>query len=216
MKTIIAAFSQLGMAFEIMRNDMKKRTMGMMLALLASTVCLAGRVSVSSPDGRLTVTVENQKYSVVYDGRQVVQPSALGLSTSLGDFTKNLKYVDCHEETITTEYDLRQAKASHVKYEANQLVLDYQTADSLHMLVTFQVSNNDVAFRYTLPRPAKGNPKRVIIYKESTAFCFPDGTKTFLCPQIGPETGWEQTKPSYEEDYKADDDMKVKSRFGRG
>lgn len=196
--------------------DMKKRTMGLMLALLASTFCMAGHVSVSSPDGRLTVTVENQKYHVEYDGLQVIQPSALGLKTSLADFTQGLRYVDCREESIRKEYDMRQAKASHIKYEANQLVLDYQTTEGLHMLVTFQVSNNDVAFRYTLPRPAKDNPKRAIIYKESTAFCFPDGTKTFLCPQIGPETGWEQTKPSYEEDYKADDDMKLKSRFGRG
>ena len=190
--------------------------MGLMLALLASTFCMAGHVSVSSPDGRLTVTVENQKYHVEYDGIQVIQPSALGLKTSLADFTQGLRYVDCREESIRKEYDMRQAKASHIKYEANQLVLDYQTTEGLHMLVTFQVSNNDVAFRYTLPRPAKDNPKRTIIYKENTSFCFPDGTKTFLCPQIGPETGWEQTKPSYEEDYKADDEMKVKSKFGRG
>lgn len=190
--------------------------MGLMLALWTSAACWAGHVTVSSPDGRLMVTVENQKYSVEYDGRLVVGPSALGLKTSLADFTQALKYVDCHEETVRKAYDMRQTKASHVEYEANQLVLDYQTADSLHMQVTFLVSNNDVAFRYTLPRPAKGNPKRTIIYKENTAFSFPDGTKTFLCPQIGPETGWEQTKPSYEEEYKADDEMKVKSKFGRG
>ena len=190
--------------------------MGLMLALCTSAACWAGHVTVGSPDGRLMVTVENQKYSVEYDGRLVVGPSALGLKTSLADFTQGLKYVDCHEETVRKAYDMRQTKASHVEYEANQLMLDYQTADSLHMQVTFLVSNNDVAFRYTLPRPAKGNPKRTIIYKENTAFSFPDGTKTFLCPQIGPETGWEQTKPSYEEEYKADDEMKVKSKFGRG
>ena len=90
---------------------------------------MAGHVTVASPDGRLMVTVENQQFSVEYDGQQVVLPSALGLSTSLGDFTKDMKYVDCHEETISKEYDMRQAKASHIKYEANQLVLDYQTTN---------------------------------------------------------------------------------------
>lgn len=177
---------------------------------------LAGHVAVSSPDGRLVVTVENMKYSVEYDGLLVIKPSALGLKTSMGDFTQGLRYVDCHENPISQEYDMRQAKAKHIKYEANQLVLDYQTADNLRLQVIFQVSNHDVAFRYTLPRPAKDNPKRAIIYKENTSFDFPDGTKTFLCPQIGPESGWEQTKPSYEEEYKADDEMQVKSKFGHG
>ena len=88
---------------------MKKRTMGLMLALLASTFCMAGHVSVSSPDGRLTVTVENQKYHVEYDGIQVIQPSVLGLKTSLADFTQGLLYVDCREESIRKEYDMRQA-----------------------------------------------------------------------------------------------------------
>ena len=177
---------------------------------------LAGHVAVSSPDGRLVVTVENMKYSVEYDGLLVIKPSALGLKTSMGVFTQGLRYVDCQENPISLEYDMRQAKAKHIKYEANQLVLDYQTADNLRLQVTFQVSNHDVAFRYTLPRPSKDNPKRAIIYKENTSFDFPDGTKTFLCPQIGPERGWEQTKPSYEEEYKADDEMQVKSKFGHG
>ena len=188
----------------------------LMAAIMLPSGSFAEQVAVSSPDGRLSVVVEDATYRVEYDGKQVILPSALGLKTSLADFTSNLQYGSCQEQKVNKEYDLRQAKTSHVRYEANQLVLDYQTADSLHLLVTFQVSNRDVAFRYTLPRPAGNNPKRAVIYKEHTAFCFPDNTKTFLCPQIGPETGWEQTKPSYEEEYKADDEMKVKSKFGRG
>ena len=188
----------------------------LMAAIMLPSGSFAEQVAVSSPDGRLSVVVEDATYRVEYDGKQVILPSALGLKTSLADFTSNLQYVSCQEQKVNKEYDLRQAKTSHVRYEASQLVLDYQTADSLHLLVTFQVSNRDVAFRYTLPRPAGNNPKRAVIYKEHTAFCFPDNTKTFLCPQIGPETGWEQTKPSYEEEYKADDEMKVKSKFGRG
>ena len=33
---------------------------------------VAGHVTVASPDGRLMVTVENQQFSVEYDGQQVV------------------------------------------------------------------------------------------------------------------------------------------------
>ena len=62
----------------------------------------AGHVAVSSPDGRLVVTVENMKYSVEYDGLLVIRPSALGLKTSMGDFTKGLRYVDDGENITVT------------------------------------------------------------------------------------------------------------------
>ena len=49
-----------------------------------------------------------------------------------------------------------------------------------------------------------------------SSFNFPEGTSTFLCPQITPMAGWERTKPSYEEEYTADAPMTAKSRFGVG
>ena len=70
------------------------------------------------------------------------------------------------------------------------------------MQITFRVSNNDVAFRYTLPREqGKGS---VTVNSERTGFRFPSQTTTFLCPQSDAMIGWKRTKPSYEEEYKAD------------
>ena len=65
-------------------------------------------------------------------------------------------------------------------------------------------------------RPKKNNPKSVIIYNEVSGFNFPEQTTTFLCPQIGPMTGWERTKPSYEEEYTPNAPMTKKSQFGVG
>lgn len=39
---------------------------------------------------------------------------------------------------------------------------------------------------------------------ERTGFRFPSQTTTFLCPQSDAMIGWKRTKPSYEEEYKAD------------
>ena len=83
------------------------------------------------------------------------------------------------------------------------------------MKVVFQITNNSVAYCYEIPRPGE-NPKCAVIRREVSSFNFPEGTSTFLCPQIGPMTGWERTKPSYEEDYKADAPMTDRSRFGQG
>lgn len=73
------------------------------------------------------------------------------------------------------------------------------------------MSDNDLAYRYTL-LPIEGSDCRcAVIYSEASSFNFPENTTTFLCPQIGPMTGWMRTKPSYEEDYTADAPMNVKS-----
>ena len=82
------------------------------------------------------------------------------------------------------------------------------------MSVTFRVSNNDVAFRYTLPRQNGTGSVRVM--SEATGFRFPEQTTTFLCPQSDAMIGWKRTKPSYEEEYKADAPMDVRSQYGHG
>lgn len=190
------------------------------LALLSSLTIMAENKTVASPDGRLVITVSNDgghaAYAVTYDGKQMLQASALGLQTNYGDFTQSLTLKDAKESKVDKTYENLRIKKSSAHYIANQLDLNYENNDKLPMTITFCVSDNDIAFRYTLPRPAKGNPKCAIVYSEASAFNFPEQTTTFICPQITPMTGWERTKPSYEEEYKTDAPMNVKSQFGVG
>lgn len=51
---------------------------------------------------------------------------------------------------------------------------------------------------------------------EATGFRFPEQTTTFMCPQSDAMIGWKRTKPSYEEEYKADAPMDVRSQYGHG
>ena len=175
---------------------------------------------VTSPDGKLVVTVNvdngQPTYSVDYDGANMLTPSALGFVADIGDFTKGLNVIATRTDEVTKHYTMAQSKKSSIDYHANLLDIDFTNADGLKMTLTFQVSNNDVAFRYAIPRQKNDNPKCAVIYREASAFNFPETAKTFLCPQIGPMTGWERTKPSYEEDYDAEMPLNVKSRFGMG
>ena len=82
------------------------------------------------------------------------------------------------------------------------------------MDITFRVSNNDVAFRYTLHKA--GETGSVVVKDEATGFCFPEQTTTFLTPQSDAMIGWKRTKPSYEEDYVADAPMSQASQYGHG
>ena len=105
-------------------------------------------------------------------------------------------------------------KASHIHYRANELLCSFVNGEGKNVQITFRVSNNDVAFRYTLPREqGKGS---VTVNSERTGFRFPSQTTTFLCPQSDAMIGWKRTKPSYEEEYKADAPMNERSGYGHG
>ena len=191
--------------------------------LLASSVLVwAGDVTVSSPDGQLQVTINDAGgrlyYAATLNGQKMLEPSALGLRTSIGDFTKNLTIIDSQQQVIEEHYTMRGTKASSAYYQANQLTLNLRNKDDMRFSIVFQVSANDIAFRYDIPRQKFDGKdyKRALIRSEITSFNFPDGTTTFISPQIGPETGWEQTKPSYEEVYSADAPMDMPSQYGHG
>ena len=189
-------------------------------ALLAPAMLWAEDKTVTSPDGKLavTVSVENglASYTVAYNGQQVLGRSALGLRTNLGDFTKELTLQESKTGTTKKDYTMTRTKQSQFHYEANTLALQLQTAKKVPMTIDFYVSNNDIAFRYQLGRGPKDNPRCAVIESEITSFNFPEETRSFICPQITPMTGWERTKPSYEEEYKPDVPVNTKSQFGVG
>ena len=190
--------------------------------LASSVLCWADDVRVSSPNGSLVVTVSDAEgklsYTATLDGKQMLAPSALGLQTSLGDLTKELSIVNSQLSTVANSYQMRGTKASKVDYQANALTINLQNKDGVKFSILFQVSDNDIAYRYQMPRQTirRREYKRVRILSEVSGFNFPEGTTTFISPQIGPETGWEQTKPSYEEGYSNDAPMDKASQYGHG
>ena len=198
--------------------------------LLTSAMTMAQKLFMGSPDGRLDVKIEVNggvaTYAVYYDGVQVLEPSQLGFEADFGDFTKDLSFKEkigvdtlnlvplgVSDQTVNLKYK----KLKHSKYSTCKQFykVPFKNSKGQEMSVVFLVRNNNIAFRYEIPRPGE-NPKCGVIRREVSSFKFPEGTCTFLCPQIGPMTGWERTKPSYEEDYEADASMAKKSRFSQG
>ena len=190
------------------------------LLMLTPMAVFAREATVTSPDGKLQVTINDNggraTYAVTLDGQPMLLPSALGFKADFGDFTQGLKITNTKAGQIDRCYEMRQVKQSHIHYEATLLTVDFENAQQQRMSVEFSVSNNDLGFRYLIPRQKDDNPKSAVILEESTAFCLPQGTTTFLTPQSGEMVGWERTKPSYEEDYHADAPMTERSQFGKG
>ena len=197
-----------------------KKELKLALLLLAATLPLKAQdVIVKGPDGNLQVAVTCTEagkavYSVSYKGKQMLENSPLGMNTNVGDFAQGLKLTGHEVSKIDDRYSLERIKTSQVHYRANELNCFFDNARGQKMQVTFRVSDNDVAFRYTLPR--QGDTGSVRVMSECTGFAFPDKTTTFLCPQSDAMIGWKRSKPSYEEEYKPDAPLGERSHYGHG
>lgn len=183
--------------------------------------CLTGhseRATVSGPDGKLELefVLEGGKpcYNVKYDNQQVIESSPLGFKSNIGDYSSSIKYVSSEEGTIDQRYELDRIKSNYIHYLANSLKVNLRTSRGQEFSILFQVSDNDIAFRYEVSRHRDTGSIRIM--EEATGFVFPSGTTTFVCPQSDAMIGWKRTKPSYEEEYVLDSPMSTRSHYGHG
>ena len=189
-----------------------------MAMLLASSVASAENKQITSPDGKLVVTVADMdgrpSYSVSYDNVLFLKPSPLGMIANIGDFSSGMSL----EKNVSTNkidetYELASIKKSKVHYVANEAVFSFTQQEKTIYDVIFRISNNDVAFKYKMY--PQGETLSCVVKQEATGFAFPDGPTTFLCPQSKPMRGFARTSPSYETSYTADD-VAGKNGWGEG
>ena len=196
---------------------MKKIILGMLALASVWSSAWATEKSFTSPDGKLTVVVEDQNgvatYRVNVGTTEFIGSSPLGVNTNIGNYTSDLTLAGCEVNEVKESYDLRNIKRSHVDYEAIEAVCSFEQKGKKVMDVIFRVSNRDVAYRYRI-LPQR-DTKVCVIESEASGFQLPEGTTTFMCPQSRPMGGFARTSPSYETSY-TDDDQMGKNGWGEG
>ncbi len=196
---------------------MKKFILGALVLASVWSSAWATEKSFTSPDGKLTVVVDDSNgaatYRVNLGATEFLGRSPLGLKTNMGDYTQDLTLAGCEVKEVKESYDLRNIKQSHVDYEATEAVCSFEQKGKKVIDVIFRVSNRDVAYRYrVLPQR---DTKVCVVNEEASGFQLPEGTTTFLCPQSRPMGGFARTSPSYETSY-TDDDQMGKNGWGEG
>lgn len=185
---------------------------------LSFSIVSAQQATVTGPDGNLKVDISvnggKPLYTVTYKDKTILEDSPLGFVTNIGDFSTNVSYVGQSSSVVRKTYVQDRIKQSVVNYNANELKITFANADKNPFDVVFRVSNNDIAFRYEMPQ--YGETASIVMRSEATGFDFPENTTTFICPQSDPMIGWKRTKPSYEEEYKADAPITTESLYGEG
>lgn len=172
-----------------------------------TTHMFAQIATLTSPDGKLNLqfhVVEGQpQYSVEYEGKTILEQSPLGIVTNEGDFSTTLTYKSHQTTSVEKNYTQDKIKQSHIRYEANKMVVSLEDAKQRGLNIEFQVGNNNVAFRYELPQ--WGERRACVVEKEATGFKFPESTTTFLSPMMGAMGAFARTSPSYESGYTNDE-----------
>ena len=190
----------------------------MMLPLTA----IAQSVSIESPNGINTVYIGSTEgvawYSIDHNGRVTTPASLLGLKTDIADYSK-LTLKDIRKDEIGVSYTINRAKKSSIDYVCTVGICTFQNEQGNSIDVEFRVSDNDIAFRYLLPKEGEAACTRIL--DELTEFGFCDSydnsyISTFLSPQSAPSSGWKRTKPSYEEYYGIDQKISETTSFGYG
>ncbi|WP_031425947.1 glycoside hydrolase family 97 protein [Flavimarina sp. Hel_I_48] len=176
------------------------------LLLLSATMIAQNEQSISGPDGKLLlkILIEDGKplYTVTYNNELMLDKSPLGLHTNEGDFSSKMNFIAAVQDSTSKDYVQEKIKQSQVSYKANTLKVTLSNADEKEIAILFQVSNNDIAFRYELP--IWGETLACVVEEEATGFNFPNMTTTFLSPMMNAMEGFARTTPSYESGYEAD------------
>jgi alpha-glucosidase len=174
---------------------------------------------VASPDARLAVDFWIDadgvpRYAIRRDGQVVLPESRLGLVRDDADFSTGLQLAgESAVEPVEDHYEILTAKRRVNDYRANRKVFHLQTAAGAKLDITFQVSNDGVAFRYEFPDKS-GNVHR--LKAELSSFHFHPESKTWLQPMSVAKSGWEKSNPSYEEYYKKEIPVGTPSPLGAG
>ncbi len=195
----------------VMTNHRFTSAILFMATLMLTFTSIFAQTPLISPDGRLAVTVKSLNgkptYSATYDGANFLMPSPLGINTDIGDFTQDMTLTAISPiDTLDEVYSLHGIKSSRVNYRALRRVYTFAKGGKPAYDLELRITNNDIAFRYIILLPTDGT-LCCVVENEATGFILPNGTTTFLCPQMKALSGWKRCAPSYETPYIADDVM---------
>ena len=165
------------------------------LFCLISLCASAGNYEVSSPNGKVKVTIttdEGVKWSVDYDGRQVLLPSAINIRLSQGRKTYGLgKVGKVARHAVNGSFKNPFYKKLNISDAYGQLLM-YTTEK-----FTIEVRAYDDGAAYRL---ISSNKKPLTVTDETVEFCFGDDYQAFV-PYVNDNRGGERYCYSFESYY---------------
>jgi hypothetical protein len=133
------------------------------------TVAGPGQVTaqIALNSGNLTLTVSRQ-------GRTVLRPASVGLTTTTADLTKDLAFTGRSDRVVIDRYDMPHGKRLQRATRMTETKLGFRNAAGSFDLVV-RAAPDGVAYRYVLPGPAT-------VTSEASTFAVPADARAWLLP----------------------------------
>lgn len=183
------------------------RNIWFVLVVIMISSCSTETLDVTSPTGKLGVTVEPMErkaydkitFSVNYDGKTILSQTELGLETDVQKFYGNLKLKSVSKaKRIVDDYKMITGKRSHCINEAFERTYSFENQEGNTLDITFRVYDNGVVFRYEINTIAD----KEYVVDEYTAYNIPQGAQRWM----------QQYDPGYEKFFPVSTDGKLPDR----
>ena len=183
------------------------RNIWFVLVVIMISSCSTETLDLTSPTGKLGVTVEPMErkaydkitFSVNYDGKTILSQTELGLETDVQKFYGNLKLKSVSKaKRIVDDYKMITGKRSHCINEAFERTYSFENQEGNTLDITFRVYDNGVVFRYEINTIAD----KEYVVDEYTAYNIPQGAKRWM----------QQYDPGYEKFFPVSTDGKLPDR----
>ena len=152
----------------------------------ATSLTLANAaVTQTSPDGNFILSVDVTDsgvptYSLAYKGKQIVEPSRLGLKAKETDFTEGFSIRDHHTATFDETWQPVWGEYADIRNHYNELAVDFESPEGKQMTVRFRLFDDGLGFRYEFPLQDKAN--YLAVTDELTEFNMPANHTVFAIP----------------------------------
>jgi alpha-glucosidase len=152
------------------------KAVALITGLLAVPAFAAPLAQATSPDGSITVSVENDGdgrvlYAVTRKGKAVLAPSRLGfLLTDSYAMVRNFGFVDATKSSNDVSWEQPWGERRTVRNHYNELLVRFQQKADLKrmMAIRFRLFDDGIGFRYEIPD--QPNLKIMNIMEELTEF----------------------------------------------
>lgn len=184
---------------------MKKLMIAALMLIAVTSGCASqDTIMMKSPDGSIVVTFNLLKggqpvYTVICRDTTVITEGNLGIIRSDAGFSSGLRLDSVTgPDEIRDNYTLLHGKKRDASYGALRYTVHLTASSGEAMDIIFQVSDDGFAFCYRFPGASE---ELKYITAEKSSFSFAGGTLAWIQPRAASRSGWNQTNPSYEENY---------------
>jgi len=135
-------------------------------------------VSISGPDGEISVTVDpTGRLTVDWRGDRVLDPSPFGLETPYGQFPEAFALDDTETRAVEETYELPHGKTATYHHRATAATLTFETDGGAGRVdLQVRVADDGVAYRYRLD----GDRDQYLLPGDDSGVRFPPGTVAWL------------------------------------